>query len=291
MLAYGLNVDFDLDVGPVGRTAIGRADLVVVEGGPDDWSGPTGVRSTRWVDDAVFSVERGRSGDLLMQWGRDGTFHLAGRTLRAHGRQDDRWRRVLLDSALASAALSLGAEAMHAGAVAVGDTAIAVTAATGGGKSTLLAELLAASYPLIADDVLVVDEKLIAHPAPPVMNLPHIRPPGCTPAAALGRVLARLEDEDWLAVRDHDGPRPLAALVVLDRAKRWRTAEIVPMPPAPAPLLALLLQSGAAPERAVARLDRAAAIGRGVSLWQLRAPVDATPPELARLVQEAAGGE
>src|ERR1035441_1963395 len=52
------------------------------------------------------------------------------------------WWRVVLDSVLFTVALLQGYEALHASAVATRDGVIAITAAAGGGKSTLLAELL-----------------------------------------------------------------------------------------------------------------------------------------------------
>ncbi len=63
----------------------------------------------------------------------------SGRVLRCAPTEpaDPRWWRVVLDSVLFTVALLRGYEALHAGALATPGGVIAITAATGGGKSTL----------------------------------------------------------------------------------------------------------------------------------------------------------
>jgi len=94
---------------------------------------------------------------------------------------DPSWWRVVLDSVLFTVALPQGYEALHAGAVATPDGVIAITAASGGGKSTLLSELVGRGMALMADDVLVLaprgtDFSLslspLTYPAPPLIDRP-----------------------------------------------------------------------------------------------------------------------
>ncbi len=100
---------------------------------------------------------------------------------------DPIWWRVVLDSVLFTVALLRGYEALHAGAIVTpgggdGAGALAITAASGGGKSTLLAELLGRGLPLLADDVVVLESRgadtpPLAHPAAPLMTVPAARTP------------------------------------------------------------------------------------------------------------------
>jgi hypothetical protein len=168
---------------------------------------------------------------------------------------DPAWWRVVLDSVLFTVALLRGYEALHAGAIATPGGAIAITAASGGGKSTLLSELLGRGLPLLADDVVVLEARgakaTLAHPAAPLMTVPATRIPGLvpelvgkiptpigtTPAPAVKaptptgeadtpqtprtpqvpQTICAIDDERWIAVPVHPDPLPLRALVVLDR--------------------------------------------------------------------------
>jgi hypothetical protein len=117
---------------------------------------------------------------------------------------------VVLDSVLFTVALLQGYEALHAGAVATPDGVVAITAAAGGGKSTLLTELLQRGLDLMADDVLVLKsrgmEAPLAHPAPPSMTVPATRIPTLREAAP-PQTISSLEEERWIAVPVH--PEPL----------------------------------------------------------------------------------
>src|SRR5215211_5429809 len=72
------------------------------------------------------------------------------------------------------AALSQRLELLHASAVALDGRIFAFTGAGGAGKSTLAARLILAGASFISDDVLAVervDDQVIAHPGPALMNL------------------------------------------------------------------------------------------------------------------------
>ncbi len=232
----------------------------------------------------------------------------------------------MLDSVLFTVALLRGYEALHAGAIAApndrgdegGRGAIAITASTGGGKSTLLAELLGRGLPLLADDVVVLESRgtagpPLAHPAAPLMTVPAVRvqalvgamtpapadagetptsagdttaPPGETPPpgrAGTPQTICTIGDERWIAVPVHPEPLPLRALVVLDR----RPSEQLPPGPEPtleriedplAPLLGSLMAFPTSPERQRARFELASVLAATTALWRLTADL-ATPPE------------
>jgi hypothetical protein len=106
---------------------------------------------------------------------------------------------------------------LHAGAVELDGAVVAVIGHSGGGKSTLIGELLKRGALLFADDVLALDPELTAHPGPPLMNVAAER----SDLIALGRTLATLhegDDEAWVAIeRASRAPRRLAALFLYQR--------------------------------------------------------------------------
>lgn len=204
---------------------------------------------------------------------------------------DPGWWRLLLDSVLFTVALIRGYEALHAAAVATPAGAVAITAATGGGKSTLLSELMLAGLPLLADDVLALKPRErgapVAYPAPPLMTVPSQRTvalaalPGGAPAR-----IATVEDEDWLAVPVHRKPLPLRALIVLDRRPGAET-KIEPDEQPLATLMQGLLRFPRTPERERSRFEIAAQIAENVPIWRLRADTETAPPALASRLLDA----
>jgi len=309
----------------------------------DSWSGLDEIGWQGAIDGAPFVVERGVGGDHRFVHGTppgqggarsDGNdkpprndrppnetraiHHLsadAGLLQCAPADPaDPSWWRVVLDSALFTVALLRGYEALHSGAVATPEGAIAIAAATGGGKSTLLTELLGRGHALLADDVLVLEPRgeqpPLAHPGPPLMTVPANRLPALHEQSHRpGRrpdppqEIASLGDERWIAVPVHPEPLPLRALVVLDRRPASqppgsRTAGSGPETgsgspgsgPATkptleriedplAPLLGTLIGFPRSPERRRTRFELASVLAGTIALWRLTAPLD-TPPEV-----------
>ena len=179
----------------------------------EHWSGLDAIGWEGTIDGAPFVVERGRAGDHRFVHGElpdQRGAPVAGTRAIHHLSADagvlrcapadpaeQSWWRVVLDSALFTVALLRGYEALHAGAIATPDGAIAIAATTGGGKSTLLNELLNDGWALMTDDVLVLESRgegaPLAHPGAPLMTVPaSISPlPGCADRVrrrgALGR--------------------------------------------------------------------------------------------------------
>jgi len=179
-------------------------------------------------------------------------------------------------------ALLKGYEALHAGAVATPQGAIAITAATGGGKSTLLAELLSCGQTLMADDVLVLEARgsrpPLAHPAPPLMTVPF-----ASAAAASKDAIVSIDGERWVPVPVYPEPLALKALVVLDRRagsqQSGHGATLTKIENPLAPLLDSLMSFPRTSERERARFELASAMASGIELWQLSAELD-TPADL-----------
>jgi hypothetical protein len=339
--AFGLGLLTDLRLPGAWREQPARGPaLRLLEAEPQaitaDWSGRERIGWEATIDGAAFVVERGRAGDHRFVHGappaEDGSptagtlavHHLSpdARVLRCAPADptDPAWWRVVLDSVLFSVALLQGYEALHAGALATSDGGVvAIAAGTGGGKSTLVSELLLRGLTLMADDVLVLEppraagEPPLAHPAPPLMTVPAARAerlrrglpaqgaePGprtaegaeprpapaaaAAAAAAAGQTIAVVEDERWVAMPVCARPLPLRALVVLNRAPGAGEAAVRPIERPLHALIDSLLRFPRTREREAARFDLAGAIAAHVPIWELRADPAVEPGALAEAV-------
>jgi hypothetical protein len=259
----------------------------------DSWSGVAAIGWEGVIDGAPFVVERGIDGDHRFVHGThpESVHHLSADASVLQCAPPDpaekSWWRVVLDSVLFTVALLQGYEALHAGAIATPDGAIAITAASGGGKSTLLSELIARGQTLMADDVLVLEprgtETPLAYPAAPLMTVPAIR------LRTLGETvppetICSIDDERWIAMRVHPEPQLLKALVVLDRRHRSQlsgseTSLLKKIDDPLAPLLGSLMNFPSTPERQRKRFELASALAAKTALWRLTADLD-TPPDI-----------
>lgn len=289
--AFGLSLDFERLPPGVWRAEAGGKGSVEVRLGDrqeieDAWSGGVEVGWEAKIDAAPFVTERGRDGDFRFLHGERSAHHLSADLTQlrcAFGTAEpDEWR-VVLDSVLFSVALLRGREALHAGAVATEKGAIAIAAASGGGKSSLLAALLQAGLPLLSDDVVVLDadpgHHLLAHPGAPVMTVP-------TSTAPLpGEWIATVGEESWVGVPTCPEPVPLAALILLDRRPGGTTGLRRVSDPF-GTLIGSLLHFPRTPDRERARFELAAAIASDLPIWRLEADLSADPPTLAALAIE-----
>jgi hypothetical protein len=262
------------------------------------------------IDGAPFVVEQGAAGDHRFVHGAapDTGGAPAAQTLAVHHLSADRsvlrcappnqadpsWWRVVLDSVLFTIALLHGYEALHAGAIAVAGGAVAITADTGGGKSTLLAELVGRGSALVSDDVLVLEprggECPLAHPGPPLMTVPAVSLPALG-AAETTEAISSIEDERWIAVPVYPRSLPLMALVVLDRRPDAQLTSTQPsLTKIESPLVALLsalMRFPATAERQQARFELASTIASTVGLWRFTAPLRTPASALADMLLAA----
>jgi hypothetical protein len=264
----------------------------------EQWSGRDSLGWDGVIDGAPFVVERGHAGDHRFVHGLEphevrAVHHLSAdaSTLQcAPSHPDDpSWWRVMLDSVLFTVALLHGYEALHAGALATPDGAIAITAGSGGGKSTLLSELIGHGLALVADDVLVLQARStdtpLAYPAAPLMTVPAERAPILQPSSSTGAppAICSIDEEHWIAVPVHQEPLPLAALVVLNRSPGLATGLYRLHTPLAA-LIASLLRFPRTRERELARFELASSIAAHVAIWQLDADPSVDPQTLAGLL-------
>lgn len=268
------------------------------------WSGFHARGWAGTVDGAALTVERGDAGDHRFVHGADtdadGGFRAGTRAVHhlsadaselacvpAEG-GDRSWWRVVLDSVLFTIALLHGYEALHAAAVATPqrDGAIAITAPMGGGKSTLLSELLRRGLPLIADDVVVLRRSCagaapLAHPAPPLLTLPSARLAALDDSdSGQPAPICVLGEESWVAVPVHSEPLPLRSLVVLER-RRGAALSLSPIMSPLAPLLSSLMRFPKDRARERARFEMASEIAANVGIWRLTADPHISPDVLA----------
>ena len=288
--AFGLEVESDFafpgasaEPGPgrPHRLHISRADLTTLPAATDT---RRYLRNLQSYEGAPYAMLESEAGDVLFLYGRIATFHLsADRTeLRcAVARPGDAtWQRVLLDTVLWTVSLLCGYELLHASAVATDHGVIALIAASGGGKSSLAAELLRRGGRLFADDVIALGEEgleMTAYPGPPLMNLPEVITPGTVGEAAL---VYDFGDERWIHLA---GPRPpagpLAAAIILDR----RPGETTNCSPVEATTLTILGHMLSLPHLGAMRrrFELLGAFAETVPVWSLRADISVTPGQLA----------
>jgi hypothetical protein len=291
--AFGLTLDSELELPWPSSSAAGGARPVEIALVDRDtlaraWSGTeTGPTwDTTFPGGRRVTVERGRAGDQLIRYADRAYFALSPDASRiachAVDPADASWRRFLLDTVLWWTALARGLDVLHAGAVDLGDGAVGVVSASGGGKSTLTAELLLRGAQLVADDVMALEggRPPRVHPGPPLMNLAAAR----TDLHSLGRVLARLDegdDELWVAVdRPASEPVPLRALFLYRRGAGLTLGVRRAAPT----MLDLAPHAWGIPDDAAGARRRFAVLGEiadSVAVFELTAGLDAPPQAIA----------
>ena len=301
--AFGLAVELALDVPELEAAPPVRHDLLpsgpplrvqmaAAEELDTAWSGPAtpAVESGALVDGSRWHAERGRSGDLRMEHVL-GRFHLdpAATLLRCapSDAADPAWRRLLLDTALVSASLARGREALHAACVVSAGVAVAIAGPSEAGKTTLMAELMRAGADFLADDVVALADGelgVLALPGPPVSNLPT-----SSPADDLAERLHRFGDEWWVRMRRPClSPAPLRVVLVLDRPGAPAGPQpVFRLQETAAVLLGHALQSGAAPRRREQRFALLARLAQDVEVLAVNVDRSRSPRQLVEALQEA----
>jgi hypothetical protein len=229
MSAFGIEVDSDLPL-PGMRAAemdTREAELTLREVDREELlplsTEPRVLRLLQAYDGSAYAMLEGADGDVLMCYGHRAHFHLSADrgSLRVGPAvsDDPHWQRVLLDTVLWTVSALEGFLLLHASAVETTHGVVAFVTATGGGKTSLAAELMRRGGTLFSDDIVALGDDggdLLAYPGPPLMNLPLGLPlqdlDGAFPIAELGK-------ERWVEIRGtQPEPRPLAALVWVERA-------------------------------------------------------------------------
>lgn len=298
--AYGLGVDLQLphpelpapaaipDGPELRATLAGRGDIEAAFSGPC----VPPRRATATVDDVAWDLERGLAGDARVGHGQT-RLHIdpAAKLLRCAPAdpQSPAWQRILLDTALVTASLIRGLDALHAAAVSRGGSCVALVGARGAGKTSIALEALRGGATLVADDVVAIARgpgaEIVAHVAPPLANLP-----ATMSVTGIGEVLHDFGEELWVRVeRVADGPQALTAVVVIDRDENHRRARLEPLPEPAVALLSHALHSGADRDRRERRFALLADLAERVPAMRLAASPAEAPARLADLLGSELG--
>jgi hypothetical protein len=199
-----------------------------------------------------------------------------------------RWQRFLVGRALPFAAVAAGLEVLHAAAVVVDGSALAVTGGSGAGKSSVAAALTLAGAELLTDDVLAVEQRdgsVLAHPGPPLLALRD------SEVAALGgerfRRVGELTGEGggkaYMAVAASARPVPLARLAILRRTGEPGGVEVrgLAQPPARVLLGAVFVPEMATPARLRGQLALLEYLAAGVEVLEVHVGCDAQAGDVA----------
>lgn len=299
--AFGLAVESDFALPgiaqPRGEESAPRVTLRLVSHAEleTSWTGHLGppVWETVLGDGIPIRQEIGLVGDHRITYG-SATFHISPDAHTVLCAPQDAlaagWQRQLLDTILFSVSFLNGFELLHASAVECDAGVVAFVARSGGGKSTIVAELLRRGHRLFCDDVLAIgpsSDGLTSHPGPAVMNLPAA---AMAPEELGASVIAPFpkEDELWVALPTAaTEPRPVVALYLLDRgADRSAVSAVAPTPLVFLPHAISLPHD---PERARRRFRAFSTLADGVSVWRLSARPSDDPAALADLVEGSLG--
>jgi hypothetical protein len=207
-----------------------------------------------------------------------------------------RWQRLLFAQALPLAAALQGLQLFHASAVAIGGHAVALVAASGTGKSSVAAHMVADGAGFVTDDVLALepmDGAVLAHPGPRLAGIhaSELRALASDERRRLGDVVGR-SGKVYLSIPTIEHTLPLAALYFLERSKEPRALRIVDSSP---PDPRLLLSSSfiwylTAPAFLVEHLDVCVRMAQAVRMSRVLIPASVGAAAVASALGEHARG-
>jgi hypothetical protein len=201
------------------------------------------------------------------------------------------WQRLLVAQALPLAAAIRGLEPLHASAVSLNGSAVAFSAPSNTGKTSIALHLTARGAELVTDDVLAIEmtpTTLLAHPGARLLGAaPHEIDAVQAGRERLGSALTD-SGKVYLHPSLDAKPRPLAALYRLARQTADAPFRIVEeLPPDPRALLATtFLTYLREPERLIRHLEFAARFARDVRVFVVDLPADVTASRAAAHLEE-----
>lgn len=255
------------------------------------WSGASGRYSWRGTlgDGCTLTIDSGDAGDLLFSYQDRARFLLdrSGQVLLCAVLQEGlHWQQVLLGRVLPDVALARGYEALHASALASPAGVVALAAPSGMGKTTLALELMRRGWPLFADDVLVLGDdgpgSVVAHPGTPHMNVAIGASDACP---GLGETLGTLGEERWVAASRSASEAMAPRTICLLERGRNLTLQAQKLPASPLPLAPYMLGLDDDAERERRRFELYADMLGTATLVRIAGGLDATPAQLADLVE------
>jgi hypothetical protein len=202
----------------------------------------------------------------------------AGDRIRAAlPRRTWRWQRLFFAQVLPLASALQGLESFHASAVELRGHAVAFVAASGTGKTSVAAHLVAAGAPLVTDDVLALEpgpQGVLAYPGCGLVNLDESELAAMDGRGRrrLGRLLGR-SDKLHFAVDVLDREIPLGLVYFLRRSASDRPLAIVEDGrPTQRLLAAGFLSYLRSPERLLNHLDACARLSEAAPTFTVEVP-------------------
>src|SRR4051794_37025254 len=246
--AFGLEIEGAFEapgLPPAGDAPAGprtRVEIVDAAGIDDGWpaSAATRLVEEHFDDspDAARSIDHAPGAGYRLYARHFGLAHVSedGSLVRCAPPEDEpwSWQRFLVGRILPLAAVLRGREVFHAAAVTVGGRAIALSAETGVGKSSITARLVLEGAGFLTDDVLAIDRHdgtFRAHPGASILCVRRAEREAMD-AEQWQRLGHLLGDSGKLYVgmaREH-APQPLAAMYFLVAKREGAVIEPIERP-------------------------------------------------------------
>lgn len=181
------------------------------------------------------------------------------------------WEALLIGQVLPLVATLREREVFHAAGVVHRGRAQLLCAAQGVGKTSLATRLVMSGAALLGDDVVAVDNRLVAHPGCTVLNvrdpeLQRMQPSSLNGLSRLGVQGGRTR----FACERPSRARPLGAIYLLERSADGPEIESIPRP-APSSLLGATFNlSVRTPERLYRHLELCARLAEQIPVFRVR---------------------
>jgi hypothetical protein len=201
-----------------------------------------------------------------------------------------RWQRFLVGRVLPFTAAVRGLEPIHAGAVSLDGSTVAISGSSGVGKTSLVVRLVLEGGKFFSDDVVVLEptlDALLAHPGAAIaaLRLEENRLLGAE-RRRVGRLLGR-SDKVYIEVDREHRPAPLDAIYFLQRSTDPGGISIKPLAPDPGLLLgSTFVIEVKSPERLVAQFDIASRLARDVPQFRVESGGDVDAAAVAAAISD-----
>lgn len=240
------------------------------------WSGaqPTRTRELRRDNTVVLSVDRDDARGYLLRARSAGTALITPDGLEVIcAPEDDEscWTAILVGQILPLAATVRGMEVFHASGVVRNGHAYMLCGAPGVGKTSIAAHLVLSGDELLSDDVVALDDQLVAHPGAAVLHVraAELQQLGAGPTPGIRRT-ATVVGRTTFEVERPGHAGPLAAIYFLERATAGPVIEPVPHP-GPFDLLGATFNlSVLTPTRLLHHLSLCASLAERVPVFRVR---------------------
>lgn len=181
------------------------------------------------------------------------------------------WEALLVGQILPLVATLREREVFHAAGVVRGGRAQLLCAAQGVGKTSLAARLVMSGAELLSDDVVAVDNHLVAYPGCTVLNVRDPELQRMQPSSLNGlRRLGVQGSRTRFACERPSRSRPLGAIYLLERTAEGPEIESIPCP-APSSLLGATFNlSVRTPERLYRHLELCALVAEQIPVFRVR---------------------